>query len=102
MHNAPMYGPAGMNQTIATYGILPAELAPRFGKGGTILPWGPTGPKITAVRAKHSSELAHKDAAGKVAQRFETEFGSAQLALKTQHGYVAASDHRKDGYPVGF
>ena len=38
----------------------------------------------------------------KVAQRFDTEFGCAQLALKTQHGYVAASDHRKDGYPVGF
>jgi gamma-glutamyltranspeptidase/glutathione hydrolase len=38
----------------------------------------------------------------RVAQRFDTEFGSAQLALKTEHGYVAASDHRKDGYPVGF
>lgn len=65
MHNAPMYGPAGMNQTVSTYGILPGNLAPRFGKGGTILPWGPTGPKITAVRAEHSSELAWKDAAGK-------------------------------------
>lgn len=65
MHNAPMYGPAGMNQTVATYGILPANLAPRFGKGGTILPFGAAGPKITAVRAEHSSELAHKDAAGK-------------------------------------
>ena len=38
----------------------------------------------------------------RVAPRFDTEFGSAQLALKTQHGYIAASDHRKDGYPVGF
>ncbi|HEX7891607.1 MAG TPA: metal-dependent hydrolase [Ramlibacter sp.] len=65
MHNAPMYGPAGLGQTVATYGILPANLAPRFGKGGTILPWGPTGPKITAVRAEHSSELGWKDAAGK-------------------------------------
>lgn len=36
-----------------------------------------------------------------VAPRFNTEFGSAQLAMKTQHGYIAASDHRKDGYPVG-
>src|SRR3954447_5447978 len=42
MHNAPMCGPAGRGQTVATYGILPAELAPRFGKGGTILPFGPT------------------------------------------------------------
>ena len=65
MHNAPMYGPAGMNQTVAALGILPGNLAPRFGKGGTILPWGPTGPKITAVRAEHSSELGWKDAAGK-------------------------------------
>ena len=38
----------------------------------------------------------------RVAKRFDLEFGSAQLAMKTQHGYVAASDHRKDGYPVGF
>lgn len=65
MHNAPMYGPAGLGQTVSTLGILPANLAPRFGKGGTILPWGPTGPKITAVRAEHSSELGWKDAAGK-------------------------------------
>lgn len=65
MHNAPMYGPAGLGQTVSTLGILPANLAPRFGKGGTILPWGPTGPKITAVRAEHSSELGWKDASGK-------------------------------------
>lgn len=65
MHNAPMYGPAGMNQTVAALGILPVALAPRFGKGGTILPFGPTGPKITAVRAEHSSELGWKDPAGK-------------------------------------
>lgn len=63
MHNVPMYGPAGMNQTVAALGILPAELAPRFGKGGTILPFGPGGVKITAVRAEHSSELAWKNPA---------------------------------------
>lgn len=38
----------------------------------------------------------------RVAQRLDTEFGSAQLALKTDNGYIAASDHRKDGYPAGF
>lgn len=65
LHNAPMYGPAGLNQTVAALGILPGSLAPRMGKGGTVLPWGPTGPKITAVRAEHSSELGWKDAAGK-------------------------------------
>lgn len=61
LNNAPMYGPAGMNQTVAALGILPAELSPRFGKGGTIMPFGPTGVKITAVRAEHSSELAYKN-----------------------------------------
>ena len=65
MHNAPMFGPAGLGQTVATLGILPAELAPRFGKSGTVAPFGPNGPKITAVRAEHSSELAWKDASGK-------------------------------------
>ncbi|MCY0852926.1 gamma-glutamyltransferase [Cupriavidus sp. D39] len=37
-----------------------------------------------------------------VAKRFDTEFGSAQAALRLDNGgYVAACDHRKDGYPVG-
>lgn len=61
LHKAPMYGPAGMNQSVAALGILPMELAPRFGKGGTITPFGPTGVKITAVHAEHSSELAYKN-----------------------------------------
>ncbi len=38
----------------------------------------------------------------RAAPRLDLEFGSAQLAMKTEHGYIAASDHRKDGYPVGF
>ncbi len=63
LHKAPMYGPAGMNQTVATLGILPGELAPRMGKGGTIMPFGPNGVKITAVRAEHSSEIAWKNPA---------------------------------------
>lgn len=61
MHNVPMYGPAGLNQTVAALGILPAELAPRFGKGGTITPFGSEGVKITAVHAEHSSELGYKN-----------------------------------------
>lgn len=65
MHKAPMYGPAGLGQSVSVLGILPNELAPRFGKSGTVAPWGPTGPKISQVRAEHSSELQWKDAAGK-------------------------------------
>lgn len=37
----------------------------------------------------------------KVSARFDTDYGCAQLAMKTEGGYIAASDHRKDGYPVG-
>jgi gamma-glutamyltranspeptidase/glutathione hydrolase len=29
-------------------------------------------------------------------------YGGAQLILKTEHGYCAASDHRKDGQAVGY
>src|SRR3954466_6900689 len=65
MNNAPAWGPAGLNDSMVKLGILPAELSPRFGKGGTIAPFGPGGPKITAVHAEHSSELTWKDAAGK-------------------------------------
>jgi gamma-glutamyltranspeptidase/glutathione hydrolase len=38
-----------------------------------------------------------------VAPRFDLEFGCAQIAMKLETGgYQAASDHRKDGYPIGF
>lgn len=62
LNNAPMWGPAGMNQSVVTLGILPAELAPRFGKSGTITPLGPN-IKITATHAEHSSELLWKNPA---------------------------------------
>ncbi|MGZ5596762.1 MAG: metal-dependent hydrolase [Usitatibacter sp.] len=64
-NNAPVWGPAGLGSTLATLGILPMELAPRMGKGGTIAPWGPTGVKIIATHAEHSSELVWKNAEGK-------------------------------------
>ena len=54
-HNAPLYGPAGLNDTLLALGELPKELSPRFNKGGTITPLGP-GIKITMTRAEHSSE----------------------------------------------
>lgn len=59
----PMYGPAGMNSAVVTLGILPVDLAPRFGKGGTIMPFGPNGIKITATHAEHSSEIVWKNPA---------------------------------------
>jgi len=54
-YKAPMWGPAGLNQTLRTLGVLPAALAPLMNKGGTIVPF--PGVKITQVRAEHSSEL---------------------------------------------
>ena len=61
-HNVPMYGPAGLNQSLITLGVLPAPLSVRFGKGGTITPLGPD-IKITATHAEHSSELMWKNPA---------------------------------------
>jgi L-ascorbate metabolism protein UlaG (beta-lactamase superfamily) len=54
-YNAPLWGPAGLDQSLQTLGILPPNLAPRMGKGGTIQPF--PGVKITQVHAEHSSEL---------------------------------------------
>lgn len=65
MHNAPFWGPAGLAQSMAMYGIVPAELANRMNKGASIRPFGPDGVKVTMVYAEHSSELVWKDAAGK-------------------------------------
>ena len=37
-----------------------------------------------------------------VAPRLDLEFGSSQIAMRLENGgYIAASDHRKDGYPMG-
>jgi len=55
-NNAPMWGPAGLNQSLQTLKVLSAELAPRMNKGGTIEPFG-GGIRITMVHAEHSSEL---------------------------------------------
>jgi len=56
MHNAPLYGPAGLNDTLLALGILPKELSPRFNKGGVIAPLGPK-IRIIMTRAEHSSEF---------------------------------------------
>lgn len=58
----PLYGPAGLDQSLQTLGILPPELAPRMNKGGTITPVGDR-IRITMVHAEHSSELLWKNPA---------------------------------------
>lgn len=64
MHQARLYGPGDMNQALVAFGVLPAALAPRFNKGGTVeaLP----GIRITATHAEHSSLLLwHNPVTGK-------------------------------------
>jgi len=60
LNNVPVYGPAGLMQSVAALEILPAAQAVRFGKSGTVTPLGPD-IKITAVHAEHSSELGWKN-----------------------------------------
>jgi len=55
-HNAPLYAPAGLNDSLVALGVLPVELSPRFNKGGVIKPLGDD-IKITMTRAEHSSEF---------------------------------------------
>jgi len=62
-NNAPIWGPAGMNQWLATLGKMPANLVPRMNKGGTIEPF--PGVRITMTHAEHSSEMILKDEHGK-------------------------------------
>ncbi|HJW24273.1 MAG TPA: metal-dependent hydrolase [Rhodocyclaceae bacterium] len=58
----PLLAPAGLNQSLTALGVLPADLAPRMNKGGTVMPLGDK-IRITMVRAEHSSELVWKNAA---------------------------------------
>ena len=62
MHNAPLFAPYGLNETLVKIGEVPAELAPGVGKSGIVTPLGPD-IKINMVRAEHSSEYAWKDPA---------------------------------------
>ncbi|BAU47520.1 hydrolase [Sulfurifustis variabilis] len=59
-HDVPLYGPAGLNDTLVALGILPEKLSPRFNKGGTITPLGQD-IRITMTRAEHSSEFRWKN-----------------------------------------
>jgi L-ascorbate metabolism protein UlaG (beta-lactamase superfamily) len=62
-NNVPIWAPAGLNQTLLTLGLMPANLVPRMNKSGTIEPF--PGVKITQVHAEHSSEMILKDNDGK-------------------------------------
>ncbi len=61
LNNAPVWAPAGLAQSMQTLGILPVALANRMNKGGSILPFGPGGVRITMTHAEHSSELVWRN-----------------------------------------
>jgi L-ascorbate metabolism protein UlaG (beta-lactamase superfamily) len=86
MHKAPVYNGGGMGQIMVTLGVLPAELMQRFGKGGTVAPYGPTGVKITAVHAEHASEFVWKNPA---TTKDETHFGGEPVSyiIEMENGF---------------
>jgi L-ascorbate metabolism protein UlaG (beta-lactamase superfamily) len=86
MHNVPVYNGGGMGQTVVSLGILPPALMQRFGKGGTIAPFGPTGVKITAVHAEHASEYVWKNPA---TGKDETHYGGEPVGyvLEMENGF---------------
>lgn len=93
-------GHVQMTLRIADQGLNPqaASDAPRWrvldDNHGLALEWNMPQATVEGLRL-----LGHPVS---VAPRHDLEFGSAQLALRLANGgYVAASDHRKDGYPVG-
>ena len=59
-HDVPLYGPAGLNDTLLALDLLPQKLSPRFNKGGVIQPLG-ADIRITMTRAEHSSEFRWKN-----------------------------------------
>jgi L-ascorbate metabolism protein UlaG (beta-lactamase superfamily) len=62
MHNAPLWAPAGLSQSLGVLGVLPVAQANRMNKSGTVMPVGPN-VKVTLVRAEHSSEYLWKNPA---------------------------------------
>jgi L-ascorbate metabolism protein UlaG (beta-lactamase superfamily) len=55
--SAPLWAPAGLAQSLITLGVVPANLANRMSQGGSVMPFGAGGVKITMVHAEHNSEL---------------------------------------------
>lgn len=61
LNKAKVYAPAGLADSMSTLGVMPADMAPRFNKGGVVLPFGPGDGKenvikIIGTHAEHSSE----------------------------------------------
>ena len=61
---------------------------------GVALEWN-----VPAETAQGLADLGHPVS---VAPRFDLEFGCGQMIMRRDEGYLAASDHRKDGYAMGW
>jgi L-ascorbate metabolism protein UlaG (beta-lactamase superfamily) len=84
LHQVPMYAPGDMNASVVALGILPAELAPRFNKSGTVEPT--PGIKVTAVHAEHSSVINWKNP---VTQKDEIHVGGEPVGfiIELENGF---------------
>ncbi|NYI00882.1 metal-dependent hydrolase [Cupriavidus plantarum] len=85
-NNAPTWNGGGMGQALVSLEMVPPALAQRFGKSGTIMPFGPNGVKITAVHAEHSSELVWKNPA---TNKDETHYGGEPVGyiIELENGF---------------
>ena len=62
MHKAKVFAPSGLADTLATLGVMPVEMLPRFNKGGIVYPLGEDAKiKLIATHAAHSSEYRWKN-----------------------------------------
>jgi L-ascorbate metabolism protein UlaG (beta-lactamase superfamily) len=86
MHNAPVWAPAGLSQSLQTLGILPVPQANRMNLGGSIRPFGPTGVKVTMTPASHSSELLWRNP---VTNKDETHSGGepSGFMIELENGF---------------
>ncbi|SCB15083.1 metal-dependent hydrolase [Cupriavidus alkaliphilus] len=84
--NAPVYNGGGLGRALVSLGLVPEAQVQRFGKSGTVMPFGPAGPKITAVHAEHSSELALKNPA---TGKDETHYGGEPVGyiIEMENGF---------------
>jgi gamma-glutamyltranspeptidase/glutathione hydrolase len=93
-------GHTQMTTRLADWGQNPqaASDAPRWrvkdDNIGVAVEWN-----MPAATVQGLTDLGHSIS---VAPRFDLEFGSAQMIMRREQGYLAASDHRKDGYAMGW
>ena len=85
-NNAKIVSPQGLQSTMISLGIVPAELAYRMGKSGIAMPLPGTNIKITQVHAEHDSELTWTNPETK---KRETHFGGEPVGyiIELENGF---------------